>query len=183
MIMMCPSLAQDMSFDLTSNCTPFYNCIGFAMGMTDVCVALGNPAGLNWCWWPPTAHHDENPQSLVEAFEYFGFVNCEQDGHVETGFDKVALYEKNGHWTHAAIIEDENLYHSKMGIWWDIVHRGGDLFHNEMYGDIFTFMKRPITDRHITHDLKPKTGVMIASGHTYAVMNHEGRGYGHVQLT
>lgn len=182
MISMCQSLGKDTSFLLTSDCTPLYNCIGFAMGMHDVCVALGNPANIPWCWWPPTAHFDMKPKSLVEAFEYFGFTEC-IDGKVEVDYDKVALYEKNGEWTHAAIVETEDLYHSKMGIWWDIVHRSGDLFHDEGYGDIFTFMKRLKSDRHITIDKKPQTGTMKALGHVYAVMQHEGKRYGFVRIT
>ena len=181
MISMCQSLGRDTSFDLTSDCTPLYNCIGFAMGMRDVCVALGNPAGIAWSWWPPTAHFDMNPSSLVEAFEYFGFSTC-NDGTIEVDYDKVALYSKNGEWTHAAIVETENLYHSKMGIWWDIVHRSGDLFHDEDYGDIFTFMKRHKSERHLSINKKPQTGTMKALGHVYAVMQHDGKRYGFVRV-
>lgn len=181
MIGMCPSLGNDKSFELTSDITPLYNCIGFAMGMNDVCVALGNPAGIAWNWWPPTAHFDLNPRSLVEAFEYFGFIECD-NGVVEDDYDKVALYEKNGQWTHAAIIETDDLYHSKMGIMWDIVHRGGDLFHNDAYGDIFTYVKRHKSERHLTLDRKPKIGIMKAFGQTYAVMQHDGRKYGYVKI-
>lgn len=182
MISMCPCLGNDLSFELTSDYNPLYNCIGFAMGMTDVCVALGHPQQLPWCWWPPTAHRDLNPRSLIEAFEYFGFVDCQFNGKVEDGYDKVALYEKNGYWTHAAIVEEDNLYHSKMGIWWDIVHRGGDLFHNEAYGDIFTFMKRAKSDQRLTNERKPRIGFVKVQKSAYAIMEHEGKRYGFAQI-
>lgn len=179
---MCPCLGTDGSkWDLTSDPNSLYNCIGFAMGMNDVCVALVHPQKLFWCWWPPTAHPDLNPKSLIEAFEYFGFTVC-PDGKIEPGYDKVALYEKDGNWQHAAIIEEENLYHSKMGVWWDIVHRGGDLFHDDSYGDIYAYMKRPIADRGLTQKLKPNVGIMRTAHHVFAVMEKDGKGYGYVQI-
>ena len=182
LIGMCPCLGSEGSkLDLRSDPNSLYNCIGYAMGMTDVCVALRHPQGLFWCWWPPTVPRTLNPQSLVAAFEYLGFEVC-ADGKVEADYDKVALYEKNGEWQHAAIIEEDDLYHSKMGVWWDVVHRGGDLFHDDAYGDIYAYMKRPVADRWMTQARKPDVSYMRTPNHVFAVMKKETVGYGYVQI-
>ena len=175
-------LGKDSSFKITSDPTPIYNCIGFAMGMKDVWVALGHPSKLPWCWWPPTAPPDENPESLVRAFEYMGFTRCPSN-LIEKGFDKVALYEKNGKWTHAAKILEDNLYHSKMGEAWDIVHRSGDVFHDDDYGDVFAFMRRPIKDRDVTQKLKPSIGKAKVAGDIYIYMRHSGKVFGWTKVS
>ena len=36
-----PSLKTDSNFQITSDCTPAYNCIGWALGMNDVWVRHG----------------------------------------------------------------------------------------------------------------------------------------------
>lgn len=183
LIGMCPCLGCDGSkLDLRSDPNSLYNCIGYAMGMMDVCVALRHPQKLNWCWWPPTAPRTLDPQSLIAAFEYFGFVVCD-NRLVEDGFDKVALYQKNGEWQHAAVIEEDDLYHSKMGVWWDVVHRSGDLFHDDAYGDIYAYMKRPINDRWMTQDRRPQVGIMHTPNHDFAVMHKDGVGYGYLMIT
>lgn len=182
LIGMCPCLGTNGSkLELRSDPDPLYNCIGFAMGMQNVCVALRHPQLIDWCWWPPTAPRTLDPQSLIAAFEYFGFEVC-ANGTVEPDYDKVALYEKNGEWQHAAVIEEEDLYHSKMGVWWDIVHRSGDLFHDDAYGDIFAYMRRPIANRWITQDKRPTIGVMHTLHHDYAIMLKDGMRYGYVML-
>lgn len=182
LIGMCPCLGTDGSkWELTSDPDPLLNCIGFAMGMDNVCVALDHPYGLFWCWWPPGVPRTLEPQSLVSAFEYLGFSVC-PDGEIEADFDKVALYQKNGQWQHAAIIESKDQYHSKMGVWWDIVHRGGDLFHDDSYGDIYKYMKRPIVDRWKTQALKPEVSYMRTPHHVFAVMKKDTVGYGYVQI-
>ena len=182
LIGMCPCLGEDGSkLVLRSDPDPLYNCIGFAMGMRNVCVALVHPYGLDWCWWPPTVPPTLDPQSLIGAFEYFGFEIC-LDGMVEPDFDKVALYKKNGKWQHAAVIEEDDLYHSKMGVWWDVVHRGGDLFLNDSYGSIYAYMKRPVKDRWKTEDRRPDVGYMHTANHIFAVMIKDGVRYGYVQI-
>lgn len=170
-------LGNDSSFEITSDPTPIYNCIGFAMGMNDIWVALAHPRNIPWVWWPPTAPTDRNPGSLVNAFEYMGFTQC-STGFMEEDFDKVALYAKNGIWTHAAKIVENNLYHSKMGEAWDIVHSAGDVFHNDSYGDVFAFMKRPIKDRDITLKLRPEIGKVKYAGKVYIYMSHDGHDFG-----
>lgn len=168
---------RDGIFDITSDRNPLYNCIGYAMGTMYHFVALGRPDGLPWCWWPPKATYSEAPDSLKEAFESLGFVET-QDPNVENGFDKVALYEKGGKWKHAARIETDNQYHSKLGIEYDIIHRAGDVFHDVDYGDIYAYMKRPVGDRNLTQQRLPAIEAMKYNGQRYLAMVENGRTVG-----
>lgn len=170
----CNRLGTDTIYDIKSDRNPLYNCIGYAMGTKHVFVALGRPDGLAWCWWPPTVPFDENPSSLVEAFKYFGFEETTIPS-VELGYDKVALYEKAGKWTHAARIETHVQYHSKLGIEYDIIHSPGDVFHDVEYGDVFTYMKRPVFNRYITNQRMPTLGTALWNGIRLSVLIDHGK--------
>lgn len=47
-----PNLKNDSHFEITSNCTPEYNCIAWALGMNDVWIGLDHPNNYPWAWWP-----------------------------------------------------------------------------------------------------------------------------------
>ena len=155
-----PALRKDPNFEITSDCTPAYNCIGWALGMNDVWVGIYNPANYAWSWRPKEVRCDEIKESLVELFLYFGFEISDND-LPEDGYDKVALYADDSCWTHAAKIIAPNVYHSKIGTAWDIKHSGGDVFDHTEYGNVFIIMKRRIADRYLTDMKKPQTGRII----------------------
>lgn len=92
-------------------------------------------------------------------FEYFGFSQCSEASY-EKDFDKVALYANKEGWTHAAKIIGDNVFHSKIGTAWDIHHSGGNIFAETEYGSIFTYMKRPISERYLTDIKKPQVGTI-----------------------
>lgn len=73
-----PSLKTDSNFQITSDCTPAYNCIGWALGMNDVWVGLDHPINYSWTWWPEEVPCDERNESLIALFEYFGFTKCDE---------------------------------------------------------------------------------------------------------
>lgn len=150
-----PQLMQDSKFLVTSPATAIYNCIAWAMGLNDRWVdpAINSPGH----WWPPIPERDCNPNSLVKAFEYMGFIQC-SNGNIETGFDKVALYKREANWTHAARILMDNEYHSKMGGAWNIHHSSGNVFKDSIYGEVYTYMRRPIAYRHNFNDLIREEG-------------------------
>lgn len=158
-----PALGSDPNFRITSDCTPAYNCIGWALGMNDVWVGLDHPINYAWTWWPEDVPCDELPESLVALFEYFGFEKCD-DASLEQDYDKVALFADDEGWTHAARIIGENVLHSKIGTAWDIHHSGGNTLDETMYGSIFTYMKRPISERYLTDIKKPRTGTITVKG-------------------
>ncbi|MCQ2219059.1 MAG: hypothetical protein MJZ33_11385 [Paludibacteraceae bacterium] len=155
-----PALGKDPHFQITSDCTPAYNCIGWALGMNDVWVGLDHPINYAWTWWPKEVPCDEKPGSLIALFEHFGFIECE-DASIEEDYDKVALFADEEGWTHAARVIGDNLMHSKIGTAWDIHHSGGNTLDDTMYGTIFAYMKRPISERYLTDIKKPRAGTII----------------------
>lgn len=142
-------LRSDPNFHLTSNCTFEYNCIAFAMGMTDRWVDI---AYHPWHWWPPV-EKGQTKDHLKNAFIYFGFEECGLDDAIETDYDKVALYEKDDKWTHAAKIVAEGIYHSKFGASFDGEHSRGNVLRLK-YGEVYLIMKRLKTEAYLTNDRK-----------------------------
>lgn len=177
----CDEFRRDLIFDIKSDRNPLYNCIGYAMGTLDHFVALGRPDGLPWCCWPQGATYSDDPKSLKEAFECLGFVETDNP-NVEYGFDKVALYEKGGKWKHAARIETDNQYHSKLGTEYDIIHRAGNVFHEVDYGDVYAYMKRSVQDRALTLQRLPAIGTIIHGGQRLAIMTENGRTIGFMPI-
>lgn len=157
-----PDLADDEHFEVTSDEDALYNCIGFALGFNDIWVALGRPDDIPWYWWPKEVPFDRTPESLIKTFEYFGFNKCDalDSGDYIKGYDKVALYQYNGQWTHAARVIGNQLLHSKLGLTHDIHHSPG-LFlfranpQEASYGTIYQYMIRKQADSHISKDKKP----------------------------
>ena len=152
-----PTLGADPNFKITSDATPAYNCIGWALGMNDVWVGLYHPTNYAWTWWPEGVPCDERKETLIALFEYFGFKLCD-NATFEEDYDKVALYADEDGWTHAAKVIGENVLHSKIGTAWDIHHSGGNTFAGTEYGSIFAYMKRPVSDRYLSDVKKPHVG-------------------------
>lgn len=152
---------MDADILVTSQPTWVYNCIAFAMGSQDMWVASAHPNGW-YAWWPDDVKVPRNshPMSLIAAFQYMGFELCE-DNLPEEGFDKVVLYQivnpntNQLEWTHAAKVIGEHRLHSKIGAWYDVQHRDGDVFTQCPYGEEYAYMRRPIVDRYKTQEKLP----------------------------
>lgn len=149
------NLETDPHFIITSERTSVYNCIAWAMGITDLWVDYN--ITIPGHWWPATAICDNSKAALVSAFEAIGFVVAESP-LMEEGYDKVVLYGVGEHWTHAAKIVSDGVEHSKFGEGWDGTH-SSNMFHNTIYGDAYAFMKRAVSKRHLTEQYKPKKGI------------------------
>lgn len=169
-----PKLKSDPHFSITSPLTDVYNCIAFAMGTQEMWIACANPNGT-FAWWPPTVERTMNPQSLINAFAYMGFQQCDNP-LPEEGYDKVVLYKtfaediQEYEWTHAAKVFSDNELHSKVGSYKDIHHRDGDIFEGTDYGQEYAYMKRPIADRHLTQDRLPSSCDVIIQGQRHHII-------------
>lgn len=160
-----PKLRTDRFFKPTSEKTNKYNCIAWAMRLTDRWVDIVKTAGH---WWPnyeEGRQYTQSKEELIEAFEMMKFTKC-NNILKETLYDKVALYynPKTGCWTHAARVINEKEFHSKLGALWDIHHSSnGNILYNSNphvtwngYGVIFQYMKRPKYLRVYSHLLMLK---------------------------
>lgn len=143
-------LKRDSNFCLKSPATYQYNCIAFAMGMQDRWVDTGN---LPWHWWPPAVEKGMTVAHLVKAFQYFGFEDCGMDESMDEKYDKIAIYQNNECWTHAARIVADGIYHSKFGASYDGIHSCGDVLQAQ-YGTVVIVMRRLKADACLTEKLK-----------------------------
>ncbi|MFB2892084.1 hypothetical protein ACE1CI_03960 [Aerosakkonemataceae cyanobacterium BLCC-F50] len=120
----------------TSDQTAQYNCIAWVAGVKD------RP------WWPinqkpyywPLEPRIESLESFIEAFKTLGYEICD-NGDLEVGYEKVAIYTDEGEPTHMALQLDTGEWTSKCGDWEDITHTLEGL-EGDFYGKVSIFMRR-----------------------------------------
>lgn len=125
----------DTAFEVTSDDTPIYNCIAWAAGVNHQYWWPGR-------FWPKTAERKATRESFIQAFASRDYAVCE-DAELEQGFEKVALYEKDGMPTHAARQLSDGDWTSKLGGAHDISHDLNAL-NGDRYGEPVLFLKRKI---------------------------------------
>ena len=130
-----PQLAAE-SYEITSDPTDDYNCIAYAAG--DTTAWWSHILGYRW----PNASRTPSVNSLMQVFNGLGFELCD-DAREERGFEKIAIYAKGGHWTHAAIQLPGGAWSSKLGPDEDIRHRDPESLSGEAYGQVHCIMRRP----------------------------------------
>ncbi|MCY4264219.1 MAG: hypothetical protein OXE78_05130 [Gammaproteobacteria bacterium] len=123
-----------------------YNCIAYAVGDKNT-----------WWWpnkaeffWPPWSISDTKIESLEQVFDGLGYEKCE-DHSLETGYEKVALYEKQGLFTHASLQMASGHWRSKLGIGPLIEHLCPESLTSEVYGKPTIIMRR-----HSSYSLNPE---------------------------
>jgi hypothetical protein len=134
-----PSL-RNSDYKITSEKDPGYNCIAWAAGFDNI-----------W-WWPdpsPFAYWPEETrecsvEAFVRVFTSMGYEICHSAEH-ETGFEKVAIYEKDGVPQHMARQLSNGYWTSKCGGDEDIQHTLGSLEDSD-YGKVSIIMKRKAAD-------------------------------------
>ncbi len=123
------------NFSVTSPATIDYNCIAWAMGDKN-----------NWWWpdeihyWPPKCQRANTIKAFKEGFSKLNYRPCE-NGNLEPGFEKVALYAINSEPTHAARQLKSGKWTSKTGKNVDIEHNLEDL-EGPKYGKVVKFFRR-----------------------------------------
>ena len=130
-----PRLAKE-GYTITSEPDDEYNCIAYAAG--DRTTWWSHENGYHW----PNASRTPDISSLVEVFEGLGFEQCINASY-EHGFDKVALYQKNGEWKHASVQMEDGAWSSKLGPDEDIRHETSESISGDSYGVIHCIMRRP----------------------------------------
>lgn len=120
-------------YRVTSAKDPAYNCVAFAAGDT---TRKWSPTliPVPGYYWPPGAGQGDEPDALRSCFEQIGYELC-TDGLPEVGFEKVALYEDDdGMWSHAAKLQENGTWSSKLGEIEDIQHDSEHCFAKSIYG-------------------------------------------------
>jgi hypothetical protein len=122
---------------VTSPASADYNCIAWSVENTER-------------WWQPGAYwptgtrpNDYGLGILVEAFRSLGFKEC-NDGTLEDGYEKVALYGSAFFYTHAARQLPNGKWTSKLGRSEDIEHDAPDDLAGGIYGELHQYMRRAI---------------------------------------
>ena len=130
-----PRLSSE-GFEIVGDPTDQYNCIAYAAGDT-------TEPWIHYTdyYWPENATRSANIQSLVEVFASLGFEQC-GDSRIEEGYEKVALYEREGEWLHAAVQMPNGRWRSKMGQEAVIEHRSPESLSGGMYGNPTVYMRR-----------------------------------------
>jgi len=125
------------SVRVTSPRSVQYNCIAWALGKID-----------RWWWphsdtyWPSICPEEETIPAFEAVFRVFGYEPCE-DGRIERGYEKIALYAK-GNWPkHAARQLRNGRWTSKCGKNVDIEHRPEEL-EGEKYGQVVKYFRRQV---------------------------------------
>jgi hypothetical protein len=121
-------------FKVTSCPDNAYNCIAWAAGDT---TKFWWPIGG---YWPDGVPRDRTVSAFIKAFETEGYVVCD-DVRYELGYEKIAIYTKDGKPTHAARQIADSKWTSKLGKFADISHRLIGV-ENDEYGKKEVTMKR-----------------------------------------
>ena len=125
---------QDTSKPASNN-----NCIAYA----------ANDKNRYWdtakgYYWPPGAIREYSMEGWTDAFRVLNYQRCET-ADLEVGFEKVAIYKKQGKPSHVARQLDNGYWTSKLGPDEDINHSTLAALEGEFYGEVDTIMKRSIT--------------------------------------
>ena len=132
-------------YRITSPRTDVYNCIAWVLGVDDQWWAPGEPGVL---YWPESLPRDERVSTFLALFGSQGFEPCD-DGEIEGGFEKIALFAEGETFTHVALQLETGRWTSKLGENCDIEHELDDLvrrrspFADYRYGEVVGFMRRP----------------------------------------
>jgi hypothetical protein len=122
----------------TSLPTPSYNCIAHAANDD---TKWWEPDKGGFWYWPPGVQRAYTLRAFTAAYASLGYSVC-QDGTVEPGFEKVAIFADGGKPKHAARQLPDGKWSSKIGNADDISH-DLDTVSGGGYGVPVRFMKRP----------------------------------------
>ena len=142
--MVFPNL-NDANHRITSDQTLRYNCIAWA-AESDSRWWWPSPGRTSRSYWPPGVPREVTLAAFIEAFRALAYEECE-DGSLETGFQKIALFtDDSSKPTHAARQLPNGSWTSKLGVLEDIVHAAVDDVNGPLYGAPVQFMRRRTQD-------------------------------------
>jgi hypothetical protein len=124
---------------VTSPQSKAYNCIAYAAydlrRNWDAC-------GLYGYYWPPGALKEDSVKGWMDAFRVLSYKPCD-NADLEPGFEKIAIYAKDGVPTHVARQLESGSWTSKLGRDEDICHPTLEALNGSFYGEVVRVMRRP----------------------------------------
>jgi hypothetical protein len=133
-----PGLSR-AGYEITSEADIRYNCIAWAANESD---RWWWPDPMGFGHWPVGVPRAETVEAFVRAYQTLGYELCE-DGGLEPGFEKVALFvNPEGRPSHAARQLSNGRWTSKLGRAEDIEHALDGLV-GGIYGTVAHFLRRP----------------------------------------
>ncbi|RYC50439.1 DUF7689 domain-containing protein [Flagellimonas olearia] len=147
-----PLLKNDPGYRIKDDASPDYNCIAWAANKSDLWYQPlpedNRPVirldGVVFDW-PFGLPFSSDPKVLIKLFEFLNYTCC-QDPIYEEGYKKVALYQKNNEFTHAArqltYKNDKGIWSSKLGEGPLITHTDPYLIEGIAYGQVYQIMKK-----------------------------------------
>lgn len=131
---------KETEYVVRSRQTARYNCIAWA---ADDNKHPWWPDALGIGYWPQSVPREETLVAFQMAFASLHYMPCD-DGELEQGFEKVAIFVDAGGPTHVAWQKPDGTWTSKMGPFEDIDHQRLDLMRGPRgYGKPKAFMRRP----------------------------------------
>lgn len=124
-------------YEVTSQEDGVYNCIAWAVN--DQTEWWSHLPGYKW-----PAPRSPKIESLVAVFAALGYKRTTVIAF-ESGFEKVALYHKDGMWAHAARQLPSGKWASKLGPDEDIHHNNPECLCGDTYGEVHCLMKKQLT--------------------------------------
>lgn len=120
----------------------YYNCVAHVVGDFKRKWWPGEYAPY-WSidFWPENVPKEETLTAFVLALATVGYEPC-NDGVLEAGIEKVAVYALNGMVRHMALQHQQGSWRSKLGSDEDIEH-SLDGLEGPAYGNVIAFLKRP----------------------------------------
>jgi hypothetical protein len=133
----CPNINKD-NHVITSRAARAYNCVAWVLGDEKKWY---EPTPSGQYTWPSNKNQDYSLKAYVQMFSEHGFQVCEE-GISEHGRQRIALYAKDGEFTHAALQLPTGRWSSKLGTWEDIDHDTLEVLSGPFYGIPCLFMDR-----------------------------------------
>ena len=136
-------------YQITSDATDEYNCVAWAVGEDD---RWWSHEVDDEYFWPDRAPRSEGVESYQAMFALYGFAECD-NGDLERGVEKIALFADEGRFTHVARQLNSGRWTSKLGEDCDIEHELEALrswpdtwprYRAYRYGEVVGFMQRPL---------------------------------------
>jgi hypothetical protein len=131
-----PNLGQD-NYQLTSPRDRGYNCVAWAAGQSN---QWWEPDQFNQYYWPRGIPREYSLEAYEFAYAQLGYEKC-QTHCVEDGFEKIAIFTKDGVPTHAARQLESGKWTSKLGRDVDLEH-GLHALSGIEYGQVALILKR-----------------------------------------